>query len=58
MKNAVIHRALSLITKESDMKLIKKVTANKLSLPSQRDAGAKTELVKTVGIGCVPQGHN
>jgi hypothetical protein len=40
------------------MKLIKKVTANKLSLPSQRDAGAKTELVKTVGIGCVPQGHN
>lgn len=43
-------------TKEDKVKLIKKVNADKAKLPSRRDAGAKTELIKSVGGGCVPVG--
>ncbi len=42
--------------KSNDSKLVKKVAADKAKLPSRRDGGAKTEAVKTVGLGCVPLG--
>lgn len=43
-------------SKEEQVKLIKKVTPNKSKLASSRDGGTKTELIKSVGHGCVPVG--
>jgi hypothetical protein len=41
-------------TKETDVKFIKKVSPDKSKLPSRRDGGKKTEVIKTIGPSCVP----
>ena len=38
----------------NDVKFIKKVSPDKSKLPSQRDGGKKTEVIKTIGPSCVP----
>lgn len=42
--------------KESKMKLVKPVSADKTKLQSRQTRDGKTETVKTVGMGCVPVG--
>jgi hypothetical protein len=42
--------------KENDVKLIKKVAADKTKLQIKKDAGTKLETVKTQGLACAPLG--
>ncbi len=42
--------------KQPNLKLVKRVSANKTKLQSKQASGEKLEAVKTVGLGCVPVG--